>query len=376
MKIAYIANMRFPSERAHATQIVHMANAFSALGHVVTLFVTTRQTAIAEEPETYYGVRFAFSLARIRIPDIVASLHRFPKVLHPYLFTFERMLFAFGFARVLRRESFDIVYCRDEWVLWFVTLFAPRAKVVWESLEAKHNLPARSLIARGRTVVISDGIRDRYVALGHRTENFVIAHDAVDDTFFAPQVSKAEARQRLGIVSDKPVVMYIGGFDAWKGVGTLFEASEMLPEAQVFVIGGKSDELPVLEKQYAKVRFLGPRPYKELPMHQQAADVLVVPNTAKNAQSASYTSPLKLFAHMTSKVPMVLSNIPSLSSVVGTDAAFFFTPDDAEDLSKVIVAVLKDGDVAKAKALRAYEQSSAYTWLHRASTILDFVCKT
>lgn len=373
MNIAYIANMRFPSERAHATQIVHMSNAFASLGHNVTLFVTTRKTAITESPEEYYGVHFNFKVSRISIPDIVALLHLFPTFLHPYLFTLERMLFAFGFARKARRAKYDLVYCRDEWVLWFVALLAPHTKTVWESLEAKNNYPARKLIARGRTVVISEGIRDRYVELGHTVDNFVIAHDAVDDTFFAPQATKEEVRKRLGIVSEKPVVMYIGGFDAWKGVETLFVASESLTDTSVIVIGGKPDEILLLKEKYPKVQFLGPRPYKELPTHQQAADVLVIPNTAKNAQSASYTSPLKLFAHMTSKVPIVLSDIPSLRTVLGDDSAFFFTPDNPQELTKIISVVLKDVAAAKEKARRAYERSHEYTWKHRASSILDFI---
>lgn len=371
MKIAYVTNMRFPSERAHATQVVHMANAFASLGHDVTLFTTTRKTHITESPETYYGVRFSFAQKRIRILDIVGHIHSFPKFLHTYLYLLERLLFAISFVFSTRGETYDVLYCRDEWVLWFVSLFRQKQKVVWESHEAKYNHAARKLIAHGNIVVISEGIRNRYVALGHSTDQFIVAHDAVDDTFFTPQVSKEDARQRLDLTSEKPVVMYIGGFDTWKGVATLFEVSLILDEVKLVVIGGTLKEVEAAREKYSRIQFLGSRPYKELPVYQRAADILVIPNTAKNELSANYTSPLKLFAHMTSNVPIVLSDIPSLRAVLDDGSAFFFIPDDVTSLRRVILDAISDPIEGVKKATSAYEKSLQYTWKQRAASILE-----
>lgn len=369
MRIAYIANIRFPSERAHATQIVHMANAFSSCGHEVTLFVSNRKTHITESPEDYYGVRFSFALKRIHILDIVGAIHSFPKFLHAYLYMLERLLFAIRFVFSARHESYDIFYCRDEWVLWCVSLLYRNQKVVWESHEGKYNFPARRLIARGQVVVISEGIRDYYARLGHDAKQFLVAHDAVDDTFFELQASREEARERLGLVSKKPVVMYIGGFDRWKGVETLFQVSKVLDEARVVVIGGTEKEIETAKGKYPQVLFLGFRPYKELFINQRAADILVIPNTATNALSASFTSPLKLFAHMTSHVPIVLSDIPSLRSVLDNDSAFFFAPDDVHALAEAIHEVLSHPESAHEKAQQAFETSRRYTWKNRAEHI-------
>lgn len=373
MKIAYIAHIRFPSERAHSVQIAHMANAFASLGHDVELFVSSRATAITERPEAYYGIRFNFKLTRVPIVDIIAHVHSFPKLLHPLLYNLERLHFAISFAMCANVSAFDVLYCRDEFVLGCLSLFYPRKHLVWESHEGKSNFFARRLLRRAHTVVISEGIKAHYVALGFSGEHITVAHDAIDDSFFETRIAKEDARSALGLDDQKPVAMYIGGFDAWKGVHTLFEAAALIPEVRVVVIGGDAATIEEFRLRYPQVVFLGPRPYRELREHQRAADVLVVPNTAKNTLSAKYTSPLKLFSHMASRVPIVLSDIPSLRAVLDDDSAYFCAPDSPQALADALTSVLKDPEAAQKRAAAAYEMAKRYTWQERAQAILKAI---
>lgn len=370
MNIAYIAHIRFPSERAHSVQITHMANAFAFEGHDVTLCVSSRATAITETPEAYYGIRFLFKLWRVPILDIIAHVHSFPKFLHSLLYNLERLQFVISFAMHANVRAYDVLYCRDEFVLGCLSFLYPRKRIVWESHEGKGNVFARRLLRRAHTVVISEGIKAHYASLGFDGERITVAHDAIDDTFFETPLSKEEAQRRLGLTDEKPIVMYIGGFDAWKGVHTLFEAAALMPEVQVAVIGGDRDTIEVLKARYPQVMFLGSRPYRELREHQRAADVLVVPNTAKNALSAKYTSPLKLFSHMASNVPIVLSDIPSLRAVLGDDSAYFFLPDNPQALADAIAVVLRNPIDAEKRAAAAYEIAKRYTWQKRAQAII------
>jgi glycosyltransferase involved in cell wall biosynthesis len=376
MRIAYIANIRFPSERAHAVQIVSMANAFASVGHEVTLHVTSRSTTITEDPEAYYGVSFLFKLIRIRIPDIVGVIHSFPRLLHPYLYALERILFGCACAFRVSPTHYDIVYCRDEWVLACYALLRPRMRIVWESHDGAAGFCARRILFRrdALTVVVSPASRDAYVQLHARPESILVAPGAVDDRFFAPHISQKDARQALGLSREtRPIALYIGGFDQWKGVHTFFEAAALIPHIAFVAIGGKTEELDGLVRQYPTVRFLGPRPYKELPQHQQAADVLVVPNTAQNTHSAMHTSPLKLFAHMTSGIPIVISDIRSLRDILGPDAAFLVPPDNPEALAHTISEVLAHRTDAHERAIRAYAQSQRHSWRARAESITHFI---
>lgn len=372
MKICYVANSRFPSERAHMTQVVAMCNAFVQNGHEVTLCVTDRKTDITEDPESFFGVPFLFTLKRIAVPDIAGRAPRIPVFLRPPLFLIQRVVFAFRAYREVQKGKFDLLYGRDEWILGLMSFFV-KIPIVWESHEAKFSRISQTLIKRvKKLVVISEGIRDFYLEHGVPPSMIHVAHDGIDERFFLPLTSQKEAQVRLGITTEKPIVMYIGEFDAWKGVGTLFGAVAENDPFDVYVIGGrKPEDVEVLQKQHPKVHFLGPRPYKELPVHQQAADILVLPNTGKNLLASSYTSPLKLFTYMTAKKPIVASRIPSVTNVLSEDEAYFFTADDAHSLRVTVDEIIAHPHEAEQKAERAFKKSKKYAWKERAREILQ-----
>lgn len=372
MKICYVANSRFPSERAHMTQIVQMCNAFAHLGHQVTLLVTDRKTDITETAETFFGTRIDFTVARVAVPDVAGRSPRIPSVLRPYLFFIQRVAFTCRAILHVKQHRYTHLYGRDEWILWLMSLFTD-TPIVWESHEARYSFPARRLLAKGVSlVVISEGIRDFYLQKSVAENRVLVAHDAVDARFFEPHVPVRDARRLLGIETTKPVVMYIGGLEDWKGAETLFEASRDQESFLTYVVGGKEREISDMRAKYPHVHFLGSRPYRELPVIQQAADVLVIPNTARIPLSALYTSPLKLFSYMTARKPIVASRVPSITNVLASDDAYFFTPDNPDSLREAIVTAISDTNRSSANAVRAYAKSLRYTWQSRAETILRF----
>ena len=104
-------------------------------------------------------------------------------------------------------------------------------------------------------------------------------------------------------------------------------------------------------------------------MYLRAADVLVLPNSAKKEVSKTYTSPMKLFEYMASSVPIVASDLQSLREVLDDSTCYFFISDNSESLATVITKALKDLQ-APAKAARPHEKVQRYTWGNRAESIL------
>ena len=166
--------------------------------------------------------------------------------------------------------------------------------------------------------------------------------------------------------------MYIGRLDKWKGAATLLAASKHLTGVTVAIIG-EGDEDTRAQNEYPAVRFLGPRPYRELADNQQAADILVIPNSATSVVSRLYTSPLKVFAHMTSGIPIIASDLPSLREVLHDQNALLVPSDNSEALAKAITQTLTESDRAQARARQASLDVRVYTWDARAKAILDFI---
>ncbi len=366
MKIAYLANYRFPSERAHTVQVAHMCAALIEQGAEVDLFVSTRLSAIRKSPRAYYNLPVDITVHHLSYGTF------FPRV--RATFYLSEWWFTLQFLLRYGARDYDQVYVRSEWLGFFLSWWVPRKKLVWESHEAHYSLPARWLLWRGvKTVVISEGIYDAYLAHGVPATQLLVAHDAIDDSFFHPTESKQEARRRLGIPEGSTVVMYAGGFDTWKGIETFLAAGAYSSEFLFVAIGGMRDQVERYKREYPHALFLGQQPYSDLPNNQQAADILVVPNSAQTLVSEKYTSPLKLFAHMASGIPLVVSRIPSLLTVTGEEQVSVFTPDDPHALADAIDMVGRDRETKLVKAKQLQQLAEAHTWQKRAHTILGFM---
>lgn len=169
--------------------------------------------------------------------------------------------------------------------------------------------------------------------------------------------------------------MYIGGLEAWKGAETLCKAAALLvkDEILVVIIGGVDEEIRKFRADYPEVLFLGSHPYRELPQNQQAADILIIPNSAGEEISRRFTSPLKLFAHMVSSRPIVASDLPSIREVLDDSNAAFFKPDSPKELAHAVASVLVDRTLAETLSQNALERATGFTWEKRAQAILDFL---
>lgn len=363
MRIFYIANIRFPTERAHGIQVAKMCEAFAQEGAHVTLLVPNRVT-LDEDPFVYYGVEGNFSIEKISVPDLVGW--------GTLGFLIESFVFAWRATSFYKKGTDALIYTREELPLFFL----PRFCAFYEAHQLRRSLVFRLLLRRARGVVaITEGLKRALVAQGLASKRIRVAHDGYDEKSFVGEVSREEARKGLGLPLHTKMAMYIGGLEEWKGAHILCEAAGLLSKEDIgiAVIGGKADELLKWKGNYPAVTFLGSRPYRELPTHQQAADILVIPNLASEQSSREFTSPLKLFAHMASGIPIVASAISALKEVLDEKTATFSEPDDAQSLAKAISDTFKHYSEACQKALRGKEQVKRYTWSVRARLVLDFI---
>jgi glycosyltransferase involved in cell wall biosynthesis len=366
MKILYTASIRLPTEKAHGIQIMKTCEALAESGANVTLLVPRFGFSPDEKKVfDYYNVKQLFSIKRA----FSIRLIRFGAV----GFFLETLVFFICMLFTKEFWSSDYIFSRDEILVSLSSIF--RKKLIWETHVGSYNLFARIALKHTQKVIaISQGLKDFYLSKGAQAERILIAHDGVDLESFSVLCSKSEARKILGLPEDKKVVMYVGRVDGWKGATTFFEASKSFNEETVAaVIGGEEAQINKLKRQYTRVTFLGSKPYKDLPVYQKSADVLVIPNSGSDTISRLYTSPLKLFAHMASGVPIVASDLPSLREVLTEGNAVLVKPDDSTSLYMGIQTILEkriNADILARQALQDVEQ---YSWKLRAQRIINFL---
>ncbi|MDX2215815.1 MAG: glycosyltransferase family 1 protein [Oculatellaceae cyanobacterium bins.114] len=203
---------------------------------------------------------------------------------------------------------------------------------------------------------------DRVVATSPQEEEhmrrFVSTHGKIDmipcgtDIKRFGSVSRAEARQQLGLATDDKVVLYVGRFDKRKGIETLVRAvgqSTLLGQANLKLIiaggstPGKSDGIErdriggiVNELGLNDITTYPGRLDVELPVYYAAADVCVVP---------SHYEPFGLvpIEAMACRTPTVASNVGGLQfTIVNEVTGLLVPPKDDAAFAQAIDRILSD----------------------------------
>ena len=366
MKIVYLANARIPTEKAHGIQIMKTCEAFSKLGHDVELVVPRRLNHIKEDPFSYYSTSTKFPIKRLPCLDLVE--------LGFVGFLIQSITFGISTFFYLRRKDFDILYGREEFSLYFESFMD--TPFVWETHTDRYNFIIKRVLRKAKKIVsITKGLKQFYVDQGIPPKKIAVSPDAVDIEDFTISVDREVARKEFNLPLRPRLIMYAGRLDTWKGYDTLLESAKLFQNdsTKLVIVGGEEKQVRKLKNKYKDVLFLGYIPYIKLPRFQKAADVLVVPNTAKVDISRYHTSPLKVFAHMTSGIPIVASDLPSIREILNEKNSILVKPDSKDELAKGIMSVLNDPKWAKELAKQAKIDVMQYSWEKRAKNIIEAI---
>lgn len=371
-KLIYIANLRLPTEKAYGIQITKMCEAFASQDVYVTLIYPFRKNQIKDDIFSYYSLKHNFKTKEIKknwAPDFY-----FPGFLDKTAFLIKSYLSAKALVHEALKENADIYYTRDEMVAYI--LDKKEKNVVFECHKFSNN-KKRFYLHFPKIVAISRGLKEDLVKCGVKYANILVAPDGVDLKEFDIPISKEEARKTLGLPQDKKIIVYTGHLFEWKGAGVLLKVAQMIKDniLLVFVGGTKNDIEKFKEKSehLNNILVLGHKPHKDIPAYLKAADILVLPNSAKEEISSRYTSPLKLFEYMASGRPIVASALPSIMEILNKGNAVLAKPDDLDSFEDGITNVLDNTVFAENLAKKALEDVQNYTWQKRAEKITNFI---
>ncbi len=385
MKLFYIANARLPTEKAHGFQIMKMCEAFARAGEDVELViprrVNTPQMQRVRDVWAHYGIETPFTITRIPCLDwqflVGVSLDLWWRLIE---FTFGLSVLRFLIHQRTRNQS-CVVYTRDEratpWLLRFRQFL--NLRVFFEAHNTHGSWYAQRFLGVDGLIAITEHLQREFIDAGLAPDRCLVAPDGVDLSKYARLPDRMEARRRLGLPCSGPIVCYTGHLLRWKGVYTLVESATQLPEAQFLIVGGMPEDIKALRRFAASqhttnVQLVGHVAPTEVPLYQAAADVLVLPNSARETISAHYTSPLKLFEYMAAGRPIVASDLPSIREVL-TDrvTAMLVKPDDPLALASKLTALLGNSALQRQLAAQAQSTVERYGWRKRAAAIVEFL---
>jgi len=382
MRILYLADIRFPLERANGIQSMETCHALARRSHAVHMVVRPDTDSPPRDPYAFYGLPRLASLTIERAPVSGPA----PAKRLGYL--------AFALGRAIGRDRPDIVFTRDLGVAAFLAGLPEliRPPVVYESHgyapDVALALPSLVATAVAPSARKLRRLAKREAAVWQRADGFVTLTRALADDMAArfgtrPRVAVVPDGVRIDQVpsvaapSGRPIVAYAGHLYAWKGVDILLEALAALPDVDGLIVGGHEREpdlarTKALAQQLgvaARVTFTGLVEPPQVRAWLARANVLVLPNPA-SAISSRFTSPLKLFEYMAAQRPIVASDLPALREVLSPDEnAVLVTPGSAPALAAGIRRVLDDPALATRVASRALATVADFSWDRRADRL-------
>lgn len=361
-KIYYIANVRFPSEKAHAIQIAKMCEAYLDLGIDIKLVIPRGRNRINDKPRHYYGLSRDIPL--IRLPAI-SSIFGFNIRALSFCLT------SFFFAIFIRNKKETVLYTIDlDQFSYFLLPFA-RMPVFAELHGSKKKSVFLNIFFKSVTGIIAvSKATMETLKKDYSVKKIIVESNGVDPSFFGREKSA---------LSETPLVLYVGRIYDWKGLGAFVRAARYLEGITRFnLIGGTKDELAKCtgeDKLPANLSIVEPVPLSEVPLWLAKADVLVLTATKKSKYSYEETSPMKLYEYMASMRPIIAAEVPSVMFMTNKEEVFFYKPDDGESLAERVQFVLAHKKVAMDKVRRAAKRAEDMTWEKRAQRILDFINK-
>jgi glycosyltransferase involved in cell wall biosynthesis len=192
--------------------------------------------------------------------------------------------------------------------------------------------------------------------------------NAGDYEHFAGAVDRKRAAPEVSGLP-RPVLGFAGNFLASKvDFGLLEHVAGALPAATLLLIGPASPETaPALDRltECPNVRWLGPKPYAELPRYVAAFDVGLIPYVS-NAYTRS-CFPLKLYEYLAACKPVVASGLPELA---GMEPDVVLASEPASFVEAVGAAL---GHNAETDRRRRRQIASRNSWEAKTERLLDLV---
>lgn len=186
-------------------------------------------------------------------------------------------------------------------------------------------------------------------------ENVAESHE-VDGV---PDEAVRQLRGELGL-GDEKIVLYLGTFEVYQGLGMLLEAAVRLfaerDDAILLLVGGREEQVEEVKARAAELgiaercRFTGRVAHERVPSFLKLADVLVSP------RSIGDNTPLKIYSYLRSGRPIVATDLYTHTQVLNDEVAVLVDAEPAE-FAKGIARVLDDSDLGKRLAAAAYRLS-------------------
>ena len=394
MKIAYItADSGTPvfGTKGASIHIRELVNAFSELGHSVSILTTKRGNGTGKLYAEVIKIKNKSSCAELETKSDGEHAHRLAK---------ERRYLEVGKAmesQLLRLHTlrpFDLIY--ERYSLWSAAgvraakrLSIPcvvelNAPLVLEQQQYRtlvlaneaHAIESEVFTHATSILAVSKEVKNYALSKGADPVRTVVIPNGVDTKCFNPSVEPLP----VGDMEGGFIVGFVGSLKVWHGIEPLLDAfivlQKRVPSSKLLVVG--DGPLRNWIEGYVRgarvesqVMFTGWVDYDHLPGLLQWMDVTVAPYPALDN---FYFSPLKLYEYLAVGKAIVASDIGQIREAIDNGVTgLLVRPGDPVDLAEKLEQLYRDPELRQRLGQAAAQRAKAYTWKSNAERVIAIV---
>lgn len=331
MNILLIAPHPFYQERGTPIAVKLLIETLSGFGHNIDLLTFNEGEDIDTDELTIYRIpNFSF----IQYVPIGFSIK---KLIADFFISFQMLV-------LLRRNNYDVVHAVEEAIFpaAFYNYFFKKkliydmdsslADQLIEKWEVLDNISGALEFFEKWAVKKSSAVIPVCKYLANKIESYSPNKkiQILEDIAFEPDYSKDQKENLRIYFGDKELIgLYIGNLEHYQGIDLLIEGLVKVETDipyKVALIGGSDDSIEHYKSKSKnlgvldKIKFLGKRPFDQLPFLLKQADILFSPRTkGKN-------TPMKVYSYLASGVPVLASNIGSHTQAMTSNDVKLFDP--------------------------------------------------
>jgi glycosyltransferase involved in cell wall biosynthesis len=253
------------------------------------------------------------------------------------------------------------------------TLFKERASswacMGWLFTYGVQRSMRKGLVNAEQIICVSESTKNdllRFIDVDPRKVRVI--YYGVDHELFKPR-DKLEARRRLSLPLDRPIILNVGSEEPRKNIPTLIKAFGILvkdvPNAMLIRVGSPTNIIKkLIHSQGLEGKIVYLRPTDEaLSLLYNASDVFVFPSYYEGLG-------LPLLEAMASGCPVIAGNRSAIPEAVG-DGGILLDPFDVDGFAYWMREILSNEDLKNKLSERSYIRSMNFSWERCARETLE-----
>jgi glycosyltransferase involved in cell wall biosynthesis len=366
--LLFLTSFEYPTQHAHPHHALLMAREFNALlpgAFRLVVSRAARELGTVPHTETAGPLAFIVRTLRLRSAYYTVWLPLF-LILNPKF-----------------RGAHALLFVNDTRLAAVAALWKPlfNFKLAVEVHTTMKSGVVRTLVLRRADLLIflTEGLRTRTLGSTLVHPHHVVLGNAVDALRFEVAQSKEELRKELSLPTNATLIGYIGRFRPGgidKGIEFMLSVLPSLPsDIHMVLVGGTPTELKEVA-QLTSQRGLNGRVHAygrvtDVERWCAACDMLAYVPSELHTDFLQYeTSPMKLFEYMAARRPVIVTDAPTVRSVVSEKEAHIIASGDQNAFVRAVEEILAHPKQSEILVHAAAEKVHTLTWHARARTIL------